>query len=139
MDSKGQISLEYLLLVFVSILIIGSVTIPLIGKSIDASNDISKASDAKVAVQSMANAADIVYANGPGAKRTITFYMPNNGGIGFNNSKIYITVTYSNGTTDNIEAKTQYNKIEIDRTALIKGWHTATIKWEGNKVKISIL
>ncbi len=73
MDNRGQISAEYLLLMVIIILILSSVTIPLASKSIDASNDVSEASDAKVAVESIANAANVVYANGPGSKRTIKY------------------------------------------------------------------
>ena len=72
MDSKGQVSVELLFLVSGIILIIMSaITIPIIGNSIDASMNVSHVSDAKSAVVNIGNAIDIVYANGPGAKRTL--------------------------------------------------------------------
>ena len=78
MDDIGQISVEYLLLIVVVLIIISSVTIPLIGKSVDASNDVSNVADAKNAVNEIANAVNIIYANGPGAKRTLDVYIPQN-------------------------------------------------------------
>ncbi|MBU4548087.1 MAG: class III signal peptide-containing protein, partial [Euryarchaeota archaeon] len=67
MDKRGQLSVEYLLLVLIILIILGTVTIPLIGDSIDASMDVSMVSDAKTAVESISSAADIVYSNGPGS------------------------------------------------------------------------
>ncbi len=138
MDDEGQISLEYLLLILVAILILGSVTIPLIGKAIDASNDVSRASDAKIAVETIANAVDIVYANGPGAKRTITFYIPQDGRIGFDNQVIYFDVTLSNGTTRRINATTEYANIAFNPVNLNRGWHKAVIRWPDKSVNIVI-
>lgn len=140
MDDRGQVSFEYLMLILVSILIIGSVTIPLVGKAIDASNDVSRASDAKIAVETIANAVDIVYANGPGAKRTVSFYIPQTGTIGFDNAKkvIYFDVILSDSTQKRIEAATQYDEITISPTSLSKGWHTATIQWKDKNINIEV-
>ena len=78
LDDRGQISAEYLLIIVVVLVILGSVTIPFAGKSIDASNDVSWTSDAKIAVESIANAVNVVYANGPGSKRTLNVRIPQN-------------------------------------------------------------
>lgn len=137
MDEKGQVSVEYLMLIFVAILILGTITLPLVGKAIDASNDVSRASDAKIAVETIANAADVVYANGPGAKRTVSFYIPQNGTLVCNNNMIYFTIKFSNNTMQNITAITQYN-ITSNSMQLTKGWHTATITWPINTKSIVI-
>ena len=137
MDEKGQVSVEYLMLIFVAILILGTITLPLVGKAIDASNDVSRASDAKIAVETIANAADVVYANGPGAKRTVSFYIPQNGMLVCNNNMIYFTIKFSNNTMRNITAITQYN-ITSNSMQLTKGWHTATITWPINTKSIVI-
>ncbi|KUK00517.1 MAG: hypothetical protein AB7D17_02725 [Methanobacteriales archaeon] len=137
MDEKGQVSVEYLMLIFVAILILGTITLPLVGKAIDASNDVSRASDAKIAVETIANAADVVYANGPGAKRTVSFYIPQDGTLGCDNNMIYFTIKFSNNTMRNITAITQYN-ITSNSVQLTKGWHNATITWPINTRSIVI-
>ena len=71
MDVKGQISVEYLMIALVFLIIMTTVTVPLIGKSINASMDVSDTSDVSNAVNSIADAVGIVYANGPGSKRTV--------------------------------------------------------------------
>jgi len=138
MDSRGQVSLEYLLLILVVLLILGGVTIPLIGSSIEASTDVSRASDAKVAVQTIANAADIVYANGPGAKRTVSFYIPVDGVLITGNNSVIFTVTYTNGTVSNITAPTQYN-VTSQSVEVQRGWYTAVIYWplDSNNVVVT--
>lgn len=128
MDKRGQVSVEYLLIVLVLILVLSIVTIPLIGSSVDASNDVSDASDAKVAVDTLANAADVVYANGPGARRTVSFYVPQTSNLTFTNSVVKLSLVYSNGTSSSINASTQYN-LGNNTTAVTSGWHTATVNW----------
>jgi len=140
MDDKGQVSFEYLMLILIGIIILGTVTIPLVGRAIDASNDVSRASDAKVAVESIANAANMVYANGPGAKRTVTFYAPRNGTIGFDqaNKVIYFSLTLSNNTVKTINATTEYGNITLNSPTLNRGWYKAVVHWPNRNANIVI-
>ena len=102
MDVKGQASVEYLLLALVFLIIIGSVSVPLIGHAITNSEDVSHSSDASAAINSIANAVGVVYSNGPGAIRTINVYFSRGGTLAYNsaNSTIYMPV-YLNGTSTN--------------------------------------
>ena len=78
MDVKGQASVEYLLLTLVFLIIIGTVTVPLlITPGINDALDVSHSSDASAAVNSIANAIGVVYSNGPGSVRTINVYFSN--------------------------------------------------------------
>ncbi len=92
MDVKGQVSAEYLLLALVFLIIIGSVTVPLIGNSISSSLDISHSSDVSAAINSITNAVGVVYANGPGAKRTINVYFPIPGTLNYASNTIQMPV-----------------------------------------------
>ncbi len=138
MDKRGQVSVEYLLVILVLLLVLSIVTIPLIGSSIDASNDVSQASDAKVATDTLANAADVVYANGPGAKRTVSFYIPQNTNITFANGVVKMNLVYSNGTTGSISSSTQFN-FANNTTAVSTGWHNATVTWPLSTKFISVV
>ena len=66
MENKGQVSAEYLLTVVVILIILASVSIPLVGKSVNDTMDISKSADVDNAVNSIANAVNLVYANAKG-------------------------------------------------------------------------
>lgn len=128
MDDKGQISAEYLLLIVVVLIIISSVTIPLIGKSIDASNDVSAVADSRTTVNEIANAVNIVYANGPGAKRTLDVYIPKSNttfmsGVNY----VSLTVNLSNGTKIT-NATTEYPLNNVTST-LSKRWYKVTVQW----------
>lgn len=138
MDDRGQISAEYLLLIVVILVILSSVTIPLMGQSIDASNDVSWTSDAKVAVTSVANAVNIVYANGPGAKRTFDVYIPqNNMTLQTSGSEIFINTNLNDGTTKKVSASTGYN-LNSTSITFSKKWHTIQVSWPIGTNAISI-
>ncbi len=127
-DNKGQLSAEYLLMIAVLLLIMATITIPLVGRSIDASNDVSWTSDANRAVDSLVNAVNVVYSNGPQSKRTINFYIPKNMTFVTNSKTVSISVLLSNGTTHYVNSTTNY-QMNSNNQVLGKGWYNATITW----------
>lgn len=138
MNSKGQIvSVEYILIIALLFFILVYVMIPMIGKSIDASMDISKVSDAKVAAQEIAHALDVVYSNGPGAKRTVTVYVPDTTNLTVSGNNVTLQVTCSDGPR-NVTTFTQYNFPNIPPIQLNKGWNTVVVEWPiGGTITIS--
>ena len=78
MDSKGQVSVEYLFLILIFLIILFTVTIPFATHAITDSQNVSVTSDAETAVSTIANSVDIVYANGPNSQRTVNVYIPQN-------------------------------------------------------------
>lgn len=138
MDDRGQISAEYLLLIVVILTILTAVTIPLMGQAIDASNDVSWTSDAKIAVESTANAVNIVYANGPGSKRTFNVYIPqNNMKLQTRGNEIFIITNLSDGTLKNVSSTTNYN-LNTTSITLNKTWHTFQVEWLTGQNQITI-
>lgn len=128
MDNRGQISAEYLLLIVVMLIILTSVTLPLVGKSVDDSNDLSWSSDAKIAVETIANGVNIVYANGPGAKRTFDVYIPQNMALTTAGNDVILVVTLSDSSTKTITANTGY-ALNPTNIPLSRGWHTIQVYW----------
>jgi uncharacterized protein (UPF0333 family) len=104
MDVKGQASVEYLLLALVFLIIIGSVTVPLITQGINDSLDVSHSSDASAAINSIANAVGVVYSNGPGSQRTINVYFSSGGNLDYNsaNNTIYMPVNLNTGNSSKV-------------------------------------
>lgn len=127
MDKRGQLSVEYLLLVLIILIILGTVTIPLIGNSIDASMDVSMVSDAKTAVESISSAADIVYSNGPGSRRTMDIYIPQGTNLNTANNIVGMNITYSQGTKF-VNSTVNY-RLNNATTAVSKGWYRVTVNW----------
>lgn len=139
MENKGQVSAEYLLLLVVILIILASVSIPLVGKSITSTLDVSTASDTQNAIQSIANAVNIVYANGPGAKRTIDVYIPQSGNLNVDNTAkiIYQELTFTDRSPKNITASIDYNTT-ITNPNPGKGWHQTQINWPTNATNIVV-
>lgn len=129
MENKGQASAEYLLIVVVILIIISAVTIPLVGNSISSTMDISKSSDTKNAIESIANAVNLVYANGPGARRTVSIYIPLNMNLTGNNTPVIgMIVPLSGNSTKSISAATHFN-VTFSDANFSKNWHKVTVNW----------
>jgi len=133
MDNKGQLSVEYLLLLVVIFVVFGAMITYLIGPSIDSANDISRVSAASNAVNSIANAANIIYSNGPNSKRTVQVYIPANTTITLNDSSgnlpgsVNAYVNLSNGSIKTISATTSWRF--VPNTCNSGGDYTVTIWW----------
>jgi uncharacterized protein (UPF0333 family) len=138
MENKGQASAEYLLLIVVILIIMAAVTIPLVGTSIEATMDISRSTDTKNAVQNIANAVNLVYANGPGARRTVDIYIPQNGTLTADNNLkiIWMNLTLSNQNKI-INASTNYN-VNPSQTPVTKGWHQVRVEWQLNTNYVTV-
>jgi uncharacterized protein (UPF0333 family) len=128
MDRKGQASAEYLLLIVVILLVMGWLLVNVYQPSVGATMDVSKTSDAKNAVTNIANAANLVYANGPGAKRTLSVYVPADGTFISNNASKVIQFN-SAGIAKSVNASTASN-MTIINPAVTKGWYNnITVEW----------
>ena len=139
MDAKGQLSAEYLLLSLVFLIIIGSVTIPLISNSISDSLDVSDTSQVSASINSITNAVGIVYANGPGSKRTINVYFPAGGTLVYNaaNNTLQMPVTLSDGTNKIIDANVPLNLTLVNAT-VYKGNYNVTVTWASGASPIQV-
>jgi len=134
MDDRGQISAEYLLLIVVILVILSTVTIPLMGQSIDAANDVAWTSDAKVAVTSIANAVNIVYANGPGAKRTLDIYIPRDRmNLQYDRSSLVLFNNIPRPVNSTVNYPVTFNTNTLDR-----GWHRVTVRWATGITSINV-
>lgn len=139
MDENGQASVEYVLLSLIFLIIISSVTIPLVGKSIDSSTDVSDTSNVNAAVNSIANAVGVVYANGPGAKRTINVYFPVGGVLTTTNNVLSLPVTLSNGTNKNVNAQLPYPvTLTPNGNVNAKKNYNATVTWTTGANSINV-
>jgi len=150
MDVKGQVSVEYLLVILVVLIVLGTVTIPMIGSSVSSSSDVSKASDAKTAVDTIANAVNLVYANGPGSKRTLSVYMPVDTTLVYNkiddNTKVLsmeVTSVHTSSTNPSSDVKSTSAqvsyKVNIVNPSVNKGWYNnVVVEWELNKDYITV-
>lgn len=136
MDSRGQASAEYLFLILIFLIILSAVTVPLAGNAISSSQNVSITSDAQTALSTIVNAVNVVYANGPGSRRTVNVYIPQNTNINYNTNILAINlndipVSTSNSSLlkPNVNSSVPY-AIAINGSGNIaKGWHNFRISW----------
>jgi uncharacterized protein (UPF0333 family) len=137
MDVKGQVSAEYLLLALVFLIIIGSVTVPLVGSSISSSLDISSTSDVSAAINSITNAVGVVYANGPGAKRTVNVYFPIPGTLNYASNAIQMQVPLQSGGNKLISSNVPI-AVTIAGGTVGKGNYNAQVAWASGTSPITV-
>ncbi len=92
MDSRGQVSAEYIFLILIFLIVLATVTVPFAGDAITSSQNVSVASDAKVALSAITNAVNVVYSNGPGAKRTVNVYFPQDARLAYDGTNKALTL-----------------------------------------------
>jgi uncharacterized protein (UPF0333 family) len=138
MDVKGQVSVEYLLVILVVLLVFGMMLTNVITPSINATSDVSKSSDAKTAVDTIANAADLVYANGPGSKRTLSVYIPKHTDFTTGTDGISMTVPLSKSRTKVITRDTDSKLSTQNLNSVSAGWHTVVVEWKQNEKVVTV-
>ncbi len=139
MDIKGQASVEYLLLALVFLIIIGSVTVPLVGTAISDSLDISHTSDASAALNSIANAVGVVYANGPGAKRTLNVFFSRAGIISYSNNSLQMSVPLSTGVNKTVDSSVPIAvTLSPNGNILNNTNYNATVTWATGSSPINV-
>jgi len=142
-DFKGQLSLEYLLISFLTILILVTILLPLANLGIDLGLDSSNTLEIKSEVSKIANGIDSVYSNGAGSRRTIAIQVPKDINIRFskdpNFEKGLATVNHvlSDGSLKKIELSYKYPNLNFD-LHLTKGYNTIIIDWPINSTEIIV-
>ena len=142
-ESQGQLSLEFLLISFLAILILVSITLPLSNLVTDIGFDSSNLLEIKSGVSKIANGIDSVYSNGAGSKRTIAVEVPKDVDIIFFKDSYHdtglATVDYllSDGSMKKIEISYKY--LDLSSTLhLIKGYNRIIIEWPVYSNKIIV-
>lgn len=133
MDSRGQVSAEYIFLILVFLIVLVTVTVPFAGEAISSSQNVSITSDANVALSTIVNAVNVVYSNGPGAKRTVNVYFPQDSNLAYDKGVLSLGLTdipvnaSVSGDKPNVNASVPY-KVTVSGS-VTKGWHDVVIEW----------
>ena len=77
-DSKGQVSLEYVLIFAVSLMVLLLFTLPLTQQTIEDTMDVADALDTKEELSKLTVAIKKVYGEGQGSKQTLKIHSDNN-------------------------------------------------------------
>lgn len=135
---RGQVSLEFLFLLTLGLALLAAVSINLARTSIDSTVDIAKVGEARMVVDRIASAINSVGSEGPGAKRTIHYYLTRDlSEIGVNSTHVYARANLSDGRIEEVNAKLLYPASSISLNAT-RGEHSVAIEWIPGEEKISV-
>ncbi|MDP2974139.1 MAG: hypothetical protein Q8N60_03750 [Candidatus Diapherotrites archaeon] len=98
MNKRGQVSIEFILLIVITLVYIYGTVWPLINDAIVAAEDVQRVSDTKISAQKLANAINEAAAGSGESKRTIHLLIPNDASIECNSAdnKIEYSVEVDN-------------------------------------------
>ena len=109
MDSYGQLSLEYLLLFFISLIILSTISIPLLNISIDDTMDVTKSVETKEALTEISKNVKLLYSLDDDSKKTVSIYIPANFTLYSTNSSgryyLYTTLNLSDSSDKTVKVE----------------------------------
>ncbi|MCX6799062.1 MAG: hypothetical protein NTW59_03140 [Candidatus Diapherotrites archaeon] len=82
MNSKAQVSIEFIIIIVIALIYINTITNPLLIQTSTASaEDVQHVGDARIAAQKLANAINEAAASPGESRKTVQLYLPANSGI----------------------------------------------------------
>ncbi len=131
MDNKGQISLEYLLIVTVSLTLLIIFTLPLTQLAIEDTLDVSDTLKIKSDLSEISQAIEKVYAQGQGSKQSVSIDSSKDYRISVSSNFISSNVKLKDSTT---KSEKIYFKSTLEKSNLYinKGVNTVIVEWPAN-------
>lgn len=96
---RGQLSIEFIIVLSGLLLIIATVSMPMYNSARADAEKISKLADAREAAVTLVNATNTVYAAGVGSKQTIEYWLPQ--GV--------VSVSFVGGTENRLDVRIELN------------------------------
>ncbi len=119
---RGQLSIEFIIVLSGLLLIIATVTMPMYNSARADAEKISKLADAREAANTLVNATNTVYAAGVGSRQTIEYWLPQ--GV--------VSVSFVSGTENCLDVRIELN-LESDNAVQV----STLLSEDGDYVKVS--
>ncbi len=127
-DSKGQVSLEYLLIFAVTLIILIVFTLPLLEESMSTTFDISDSIKAKSDLSKLSQAINQVYGQGQGSRRTIVLDIDNPVKVIIADSHVSSKIKLKSNQFKEIKIPVK-SKLKNNSFKLSRGKNTLVIEW----------
>ena len=136
-DNNGQISLEYLLIVTVSLILLIVFTIPITQNSIENTLDVSDALEVKSDLSKIAQAVEKVYGQGQGSKQSINIESSKDIKVNIADNYVSSNLKLKDSTVkvEKIYFKSSLKKSSVN---LKKGENTVIVEWPINSENMQI-
>lgn len=137
MDDKGQISLEYLLILVISLIILIAFTLPLMDYGMGVALDVSDSLKVKSDLSDIALAVKTVYNEGQGSKQTVHVQPKDSIKVNVGQSHISASMPLHEGGYKKIKVSCKSN-LESSSIYLRKGSNTIIVEWPVNSENMTI-
>lgn len=127
-DSKGQVSLEYLLIFAVSLMVLLLFTLPLTEQSIEDTMDLADALDTKEELSKLTVAIKKVYGEGQGSKQTLKIHSDKNIKITIAQDHISCNLKLKDNSNKQIKEYFTSN-LKKSSLAIYKGETIVVVEW----------
>ena len=137
MDSKGQVSLEYLLILTVSLLLLIVFTLPLTEMTIQNTLDVSDSMNMKSDLSKLSQAVKTVYGQGQGSRQSVNIVTKQSINLNINKNYMSCNLKLKDGSTKTV--KENYNSnLKKSSIPLSKGTNTVIVEWPSGSYNMRI-
>lgn len=136
-DNKGQLSIEYLLIVFISILILIAITLPTLEFGISNYMDMTNILKIKSEAVKITEAVNNIYYNGIGSRKTVTVDVPKDTTLHLDSKNAYFDYMLSDGDMKRVYLNNKCPDL-INTLELSKGTNKIVVEWSINSDRIEI-
>ncbi len=136
-DSKGQVSLEYLLIFSLSLIILIVFTLPMLEQTMDNTFDVSDSIKVKSDLSKISQAIKEVYGDGQGSKQTVYLDIDKPVKIDITNNHVSSKIKLKNNKQKEIKINV-ISKLKTKSFKLSKGEKIFVIEWPENSKNMII-
>lgn len=138
MDSRGQLSVELIFIVAISIMVLLTFTIPIGKLAIENNMDSLNSLNAKFCIDEIANGVDSVYCQGQGAKKTLSIVADMDYKIVINPNSVYCSLKLHDNKEKTVKQSVKCKNVN-GQLFLSKGLNTIVVEWPDDSNSLLII
>ena len=128
MDSRGQVSLEYLLILAISLILLLVFTLPLTELTIQNTMDVSDAMNMKSDLSKLSHAIKTVYGQGQGSRQSVNIVTKQSVKLNIDNAHASCNLKLKGGSSKTVKENYDSN-LKKTSIPLGKGSNTIIVEW----------
>ena len=136
-DNRGQVSLEYMLILAISLILLLVFTLPLTELTVQSTMDVSDTMDMKYSLSELSHAIKTVYGQGQGSKQSVNIIVKKSVNVNVNMNYVSCNLKLKDGSTKTVK---EYYSSNLKKTSipLTKGSNTIIVEWPVGSYNMNI-